>query len=182
MEAVGELSLAEIAARVDFSTEQVARMCGVSRRQLAYWAQKGIIPADGKYDLGTVEKVSLIRQALDRGRTLRQAVRYVETRLNRRAEAEAAVLDLSPEGVSALCADRLRELEATLQSLQTAIEGLDDATRNRTLAKVAALRMEDALQSRCGPLPPKELALCLSWMLEHLEAILEELPKEGVAR
>ncbi|MHB1417704.1 MAG: MerR family transcriptional regulator, partial [Chloroflexota bacterium] len=84
------LGLADIAAKVDFSTEQVARMCGVSRRQLAYWAHKGIIPSEEGYPLAAVEKVLLIRKELDKGSTLRQAVQRVEERIAGRARVEAS--------------------------------------------------------------------------------------------
>ena len=177
MEAVSELTLAQISGKVDFSTEQVAKMCGVSRRQLAYWTQKGIIPGDGGYSLATVEKVSLIRQALDRGRTLRQAVRQVESRLTRRSEDQQALEGVGVESASALCAERLKQLEDLLQQVHVGVQALEAEARCAAYERIAALRIDEIVGATSDPLPPKDLALCLSWIIEHVEAVLDELPR-----
>jgi DNA-binding transcriptional MerR regulator len=182
VEAIAKLSLSEIAAKVDFSTEQVAKMCGVSRRQLAYWGQKGIIPADGYYSLATVEKVVLIRKALNRGSTLRQAVAQVETRLGRRAEAAAELAGLNSSDVDALCASRLERVEQLLKGLNERMDRAPAQARQQAMAKVKSLHIEEMFGANTNPMTPRELGLCLTWLIEQLEAVDAELPGEMVER
>ena len=171
------LGLAEIAAKVDFSTEQVARMCAVSRRQLAYWAQKGIIPAQDGYSLATVEKVMLIRRELDRGSTLRRAVERVGDRLAERARFEANAKELSADQVDSVCASQLERLESLLGTIREALPLLDHARQSKLASELAAMSLEEVLNAGISALPPSELLICLNKAVEHLELVVEDMQR-----
>src|SRR5512133_1178066 len=106
-------------------------MCAVSRRQLAYWAQKGIIPAEEGYSLATVEKVMLVHRELSKGQTLRRAVHRAEKRLQDRATFEATVADLPLEQVGVLCAAHLERVESLLLALREVSSRLDVESQRR---------------------------------------------------
>ena len=70
--AVRPVDLSKLLERLELGIGQAAHLCGVSIRQLSYWTDKGIIqPSDRSgsrtYDYRAIEKVCLIRQALDQG-------------------------------------------------------------------------------------------------------------------
>ena len=69
---VRPVDLSKLLERLELGIGQAAQLCGVSIRQLSYWTDKGIIqPADEgasrTYDYHAIEKVCLIKQALDHG-------------------------------------------------------------------------------------------------------------------
>ena len=181
MDKSDELGLAEIASKVHFSTEQVARMCAVSRRQLAYWAQKGIIPTRDGYALDTVEKVVLIRREIDNGRSLKRAVEKVEERLARRAAAASAVEGMSTQDLAVLCDKRMEGLESLLQMLRARLPQLGAEQQQRAAAEVAALRIERVLGPEAPAVSPEELACWLDRAAEHLQTVVED-PGEPLER
>jgi DNA-binding transcriptional MerR regulator len=68
---------------------QASALCDVSIRQLSYWTDKGIITPvnedkNRSYDYRALEKVALIKQALDQGYSLEGAVAEAESFLKRR--------------------------------------------------------------------------------------------------
>jgi len=77
--AVRPVDLSKLLERLELGIGQAAQLCGVSIRQLSYWTDKGIIkPSDQgssrTYDRAAIEKVCLIKQALDQGYSLEGAV------------------------------------------------------------------------------------------------------------
>lgn len=70
--------------RLALTKAQVARLTGVSRRQMIYWSARGLLgdPARRTFDGRAIEKVVLIREEMARGRGLAEA-----------AEAAARALD-----------------------------------------------------------------------------------------
>ncbi|MHB1006092.1 MAG: MerR family transcriptional regulator [Chloroflexota bacterium] len=169
------LGLADIAAKVAFSTEQVARMCAVSRRQLAYWAQKGIIPAEEGYSLATVEKVMLVHRELSKGHTLRRAVQRAEKRLQDRATFEATVVDLPLEQVGVLSAAHLERVESLLLALREVSSRLGSESPGRLTERLAGLRLHEVLGEQTSSLSPCEVLACLNRVIEHLELALDDL-------
>ena len=69
--------------RLALTKAQVARLAGVSRRQMIYWSSKGLLgdPARRTFDGPAVEKVVLIKSALDQGETLAAAAEMAEREL-----------------------------------------------------------------------------------------------------
>lgn len=99
--AVRPVDLGRLLDRLELGIGQAAHLCGVSIRQLSYWTDKGIIqPKESKgsrtYDYAAIEKVCLIKQALDHGYSLEGAVAEAEAFLARRAK-ERAELGEMPE-------------------------------------------------------------------------------------
>jgi len=76
---VRPVDLSKLLEQLELGIGQAAQLCGVSIRQLSYWTDKGIIkPSDQggsrTYDYAAIEKVCLIKQALDQGYSLEGAV------------------------------------------------------------------------------------------------------------
>jgi DNA-binding transcriptional MerR regulator len=69
------------------SKTQVARLTGLSRRQIVYWSSKGLIgrPDRKTFDGPSIEKVLLIKLALEQGTRLREAARLAERELDQPA-------------------------------------------------------------------------------------------------
>ena len=177
MESGDCLSLANVAAKVSFSTEQVARMCGVSRRQLAYWAQKGIISSANGYSLDTIEKALLLRRELDRGRTLKGAVQVVERRLSERARIENMVAELPVDSADDLCQAQLRKTGDLLGQLRERVGLIPEDERHAIISQVAGMQLERLLHHGATSVPQNELLLSLYRANEHLDSILSDLPK-----
>jgi DNA-binding transcriptional MerR regulator len=72
--------------RLALTKAQVARLVGVSRRQMIYWSSKGLLgdPARRTFDGRAIEKVTLIKSALDQGHTLANAAELAERELHLR--------------------------------------------------------------------------------------------------
>jgi DNA-binding transcriptional MerR regulator len=67
--------------RLELTKTQVARLTGLSRRQIVYWSSKGLIGRPGRktFDGPAVENVLRIKEALARGARLRDAAQATET-------------------------------------------------------------------------------------------------------
>jgi DNA-binding transcriptional MerR regulator len=72
---------------LELTKTQVARLTGLSRRQIVYWSSKGLIgrPDRKTFDGPSVEKVLLIKRALAQGTRLQDAARLAERELSRSA-------------------------------------------------------------------------------------------------
>ena len=86
---VRPVDLSKLLERLELGIGQAAQLCGVSIRQLSYWTDKGIIQPSGKgasrtYDYRSIEKVCLIKQALDHGYSLEGAVAEADAFLGER--------------------------------------------------------------------------------------------------
>ena len=79
----------DLIERLRLGIGQAASLCDVSIRQLSYWTDKGIIsPVDEEknrsYDYAALEKVAMIKQALDQGYSLEGAVAEADNFLKKR--------------------------------------------------------------------------------------------------
>jgi DNA-binding transcriptional MerR regulator len=72
---------------LELTKTQVARLTGLSRRQIVYWSSKGLIgrPDRKTFDGPSIEKVVLIKRALEQGTRLQDAARMAERELSRSA-------------------------------------------------------------------------------------------------
>jgi DNA-binding transcriptional MerR regulator len=178
--------------RLKLSTGKAAAFAGVSRRQLCYWTDTGIIspldedgdedgdedPSRRSYDFEALHRVLLIDQAMKQQPGLRRAAREVDQYLSarkRRAEDLASSIEQKREEFLTEQADRLealgtrlRELlprvsdRATLLELYDGLEWLDRLTE-RVLAGELLLE-EDA-----------NACLRLATLVEQAEAKVESL-------
>jgi len=114
--AVRPVDLSKLLERLELGIGQAAHLCGVSIRQLSYWTDKGIIqPSDRSgsrtYDYRAIEKVCLIRQALDQGYSLEGAVAEAEAYLARRDKARAQLASMPDEELRKLAQVRVDQLQ-----------------------------------------------------------------------
>jgi DNA-binding transcriptional MerR regulator len=96
---VRPVDLSKLLERLELGIGQAAQLCGVSIRQLSYWTDKGIIkPTDQggsrTYDYAAIEKVCLIKQALDQGYSLEGAVAESEAFLAQRQKEQQGLLSM----------------------------------------------------------------------------------------
>jgi DNA-binding transcriptional MerR regulator len=116
--AVRPVDLSKLLERVELGIGQAAHLCGVSIRQLSYWTDKGIIKPSQRggsrtYDYPAIEKVCLIKQALDQGYSLEGAAAEAEEFLTGRAQERTQLQGVSDEELREQVAarvDRLRQL------------------------------------------------------------------------
>ena len=121
----------ELLLGLKLTTGKAAEFCDISRRQLCYWTDKGIIETmegEGEdlseegarrvYDFTALRKVLLIKQLLEQGRGLKRATREVESYLQQMLDDE-----LRSD------ADR-RTREEALQRQTERLEALADQVRN----------------------------------------------------
>lgn len=71
--------------RLGLSSGKAARLCGVTRRQLSYWAAQGAIELNGvrksarpRYGWDCLARVLLLKQVRDQGRGVRRAKRAMQ--------------------------------------------------------------------------------------------------------
>ncbi|MHB9132326.1 MAG: MerR family transcriptional regulator [Armatimonadota bacterium] len=123
----------ELLLGLKLTTGKAAEFCDISRRQLCYWTDKGIVEtimgeeedddAGGEgtrrvYDFTALERVLLIKQLLEQGRGLKRATREVESHLQQKDDE-----DLKPD------ADR-RTREELLQRQTERLETIAERVRN----------------------------------------------------
>jgi len=97
---VRPVDLSKLLERLGLGIGQAAQLCGVSIRQLSYWTDKGIIkPAEQggsrTYDYAAIEKVCLIKQALDQGYSLEGAVAEADNFLAQRHKEQQSLLAMA---------------------------------------------------------------------------------------
>lgn len=120
----------ELLQNLQLTTGKAAEFCDISRRQLCYWTDKGIVDTvegDGEdygeegarrvYDFTALRRVLLIKQLLEQGRGLKRATREVESYLQLLHDEELKA-----------DADR-RQREDTLQRQTERLEALADQVR-----------------------------------------------------
>lgn len=191
----------ELLKNLRLTTGKAAQFAGVSRRQLCYWTDTGIISSvegdedddaaaddDGggsarrTYDFDAIHKVLLIKQALENSSGLRRAAREVERHLSerrQRAEELAASIEQKREEFLTEQADRL---EGVVTQLQQVLPKLND--REEVLEVLSSLEAVEALAERVqrGEVLLEEDAnacLHLASLAEQAEAKLETLASEG---
>lgn len=108
----------ELLEKLQLGIGQAAQLCGVSIRQLSYWTDKGIIqPMDDSrsrtYSYAALEKVCMIKQAIDQGYSLEGAVAEVDALLHQRTLEDQRFQQMSDQELEGLVmsnADRLQQL------------------------------------------------------------------------
>ena len=128
----------ELLSRLQLTTGKAAQFAGVSRRQLCYWTDTGIVSAvnddsgDGDedpsrrtYDFDGLYRVLLIKQAMKQFPGLRRAAKEVEQHLaakKRRAEELASSIEQKREEFLTEQADRLEALAKTLRETASRVQ------------------------------------------------------------
>ncbi len=112
---VRPVDLSKLLERLELGIGQAAHLCGVSIRQLSYWTDKGLIQPKGgggsrTYDYPAIEKVCLIKQALDQGYSLEGGVAEAEAFLGRQRRDREQLEGTSAEDLRRLVAARSERL------------------------------------------------------------------------
>jgi DNA-binding transcriptional MerR regulator len=182
----------ELLKRLKLSTGKAAAFAGVSRRQLCYWTDTGIIspldeegeeggdddPSRRSYDFEALHRVLLIDQAMKHYPGLRRAAREVDQYLaarKRRAEDLASSIEQKREEFLTEQADRLETLGTSIREL------LPKVSDRAALVEIHdGLEWLDRLTERVlgGELLLEEDAnacLRLATLVEQAEAKIEDL-------
>ena len=111
---------AEVLGRLRLTAGKAAELCGVSRRQLCYWTDKGIIPCrnGGRspdaprriYDFAGLRKALMLKRLMDEGRGLRRAVRELKAHWVETLDSGAGDIEGSDERALLEQAERLSNL------------------------------------------------------------------------
>jgi DNA-binding transcriptional MerR regulator len=155
---------------LQLTTGKAAELCGVSRRQLCYWTDTGIISAtegeeeDGSdpaarrsYDFDALHRVLLIKRALEQSAGLRRAAREVDHYLTqRRLRAEELANSIAQKREEFLTeqADKLETIVSQIRQLAPQLNDRDQlleedaqaCLRLASLAEQAEAKL-DALSS-----------------------------------
>lgn len=165
------LSLRHILRHVKLSFEQQAKLCGVSRRQLAYWIRTGVVPAPGEDAFLTIERATLISIRLQRGDSLRQAVEMVNGLYERHRETLAELEGMSDEERGRQLAQQLEELQSEVNRIRQRVSepstpALDPLALMGLLKNLSLNELLSALPSN----PTPELIIRLRQSIGHLRA------------
>lgn len=136
------IDIRDLIARLRLGIGQAADLCDVSIRQLSYWTDKGIItPVDEEknrsYDYAELEKVALIKQALDQGYSLEGAVAEAEAFVKRR-DQERKRLETMPDA----------EIEQYVLTQANQLQSLSDKIRR----EIRTYRVSGQLQGAAASL------------------------------
>jgi DNA-binding transcriptional MerR regulator len=166
-------------------------VCGVTRRQLCYWTDQGIIDAvappaeddddggDGlqrAYDSAALRKVLLLKQSLTRGWGVRRAAKEADAHLEDTQRREATLRACSPEERQPFLtqqAERLDEMAGCLRQLASS------GKRERLLALAAQMETlgevcEHMLSNGTAAHEDVESCLAVGKQLDRLAATLAE--------
>lgn len=187
------IEAAQLLQGLRLTTGKAAQFSGVSRRQLCYWTDTGIISSlEGEeeeddeggnsnrrtYDFDALHRVLLIKQALEHASGLRRAAKEVEKYLSERRrngnELETSIEQKREEFLT----EQADLLEGVANQVQQLLPRLKD--RNRVLELYSALGWLDRIAERIqsGQILLEEDAdacLRLAGLIEQAEAQLQTM-------
>lgn len=182
--------LTDVTRLVGLTTEQVARLCGVSRRQLSYWVQRGLIKGDDGYSHDTVEKVLLVKRGLDAGSSLRVATSAAEQRLAQRQRLDETYRRMTDDEIRGRFVGWLDQLIGQLGELAMAARSANDPRLALRIRKwITHVRQADWLAAEALAIPVTDQVEGLARALTEAAALLaaangqpEVTPNEAGAR
>jgi DNA-binding transcriptional MerR regulator len=125
----------ELLQGLELTTGKAAELCDISRRQLCYWTDRGIIDtledegeSDGyesnaqrTYDFTTLRKVLLIKQLLDQGYGLKRATRQAEFYLQQSEKAQL-VADVDRRACEEVLQQQTERLLVISEQVRSAVQ------------------------------------------------------------
>ncbi|MHB9024297.1 MAG: MerR family transcriptional regulator [Armatimonadota bacterium] len=124
----------ELLLGLQLTTGKAAEFCDISRRQLCYWTDKGIVEtvegndesmseegARRVYDFSALKRVLLIKQLLEQGRGLKRATREVESYLQQQDD-ESLRADADRRTREDLLQRQTERLEVISEQVRNAIQ------------------------------------------------------------
>ena len=176
--------------KLQLTTGKAAEFCGVSRRQLCYWTDKGIISSlsdnaevEGEdeasrrvYDFPSLSKVLLIKQVLQQGRGLKRASKEITNFLEERKRQGAEVMTATAEKRENFLLAQAQRLEDATARVRKLLPEVRSRSRLLQLAGELAPLRELAAMAVEGPVTLQEnpkACLQLAAVLDQLEARLD---------
>jgi DNA-binding transcriptional MerR regulator len=191
-EVLEPIEASELLKGLKLTTGKAAQFAGVSRRQLCYWTDTGIVAAiEGEnddddddnssrrtYDFDSLHRVLLIKQALDHSSGLRRAAREVDHHVaERRRNGEELMNSIEQKREEFLTAqaDKLDALISQIQQLLPKLKG-----RGQVLEQFYALDWLDRVAGRVQGgeiLLEEDAAACLrlASLVEQAEAKMQSM-------
>ncbi len=182
----------ELLRGLKLTTGKAAQFAGVSRRQLCYWTDTGIIsslesddPDDAgddssrrSYDFDALHRVLLIKQALEQNSGLRRAAKDVERHIGERRRNAEELMNSIEQKREAFLTEQADKLENVVGQVQQLLPRLRD--RSRVLDLYCALDWLERMADRvyAGKVLLEEDAgacLKLATLVEQSEAQLETM-------
>lgn len=141
---LNEIDIRDLVSRLRLGIGQAAALCDVSIRQLSYWSDKGIIvpieeEKNRSYDYNAIEKIALIKQALDLGFSLEGAVAEADSFIRRR-EQQLSQIETMPEN----------ELEQLVLTQANQLQAISDKIRREIRSYRLNGKLLDAAASLVG--------------------------------
>jgi len=120
------IDIRELMERLRLGIGQAASLCDVSIRQLSYWTDKGIItPVDEEknrsYDFSALEKVALIKQALDQGYSLEGAVVEADSFIKRRDQERLHIDEMTDFEIEQFVLNQVAQLQGVAEKVRREI-------------------------------------------------------------
>lgn len=179
--------------RLCLTTGKAAEFCGVSRRQLCYWTDIGLVSASNEdeedapedsssrrvYDFPALYKIMLIKQVLAKVRSLRRAAKEINNFLQQRereAEDLRTSIDKKREEFLSEQSDRLEELASRAKDRMARLNGRDDLLY--LIEGLSPLSHLGRAVSEGDIMLEEDPSSCLrlASLVEQLDARLENLP------
>lgn len=151
---------AQLLKNLELTTGKAAEFAGVSRRQLCYWTDTGIVSAveggedDGNgdssarrtYDFDALHRVLLIKRALEQSAGLRRAAREVDQHITERRRKAKELGDSIEQNRDEFLTEQADKLEAIAARIQQLVPELKD--REQVSELYQALEWLDRLAER----------------------------------
>ena len=186
------IEASELLKGLKLTTGKAAQFAGVSRRQLCYWTDTGIVSSienDGEeddadnasrrtYDFDALYRVLLIKQALEHASGLRRAARDVERYIAERRRNGDELANSIDQKREAFLTEQADRLDSIVGQIQHVLPRLKDGDRVFELYRALDWldRAADSVQS--GPVQLEEDAracLRLASLTEQAEAKLQTM-------
>jgi DNA-binding transcriptional MerR regulator len=200
-EVLEPIEASELLQNLKLSTGKAAQFAGVSRRQLCYWTDTGIVtsiegeeleeeeggddPNRRTYDFDALHKVLLIKQSLEGNAGLRRAAKDIDKHLVERRRLAQGLLESIEQKREEFLTDQAEKLQLVID--QTRRLSAAGPNRERLLEVYHALdwldRMADQVQN--GKLLLEEDAdacLKLASIIEQAEARLSSMNQAELRR
>ncbi|MFN8514983.1 MAG: MerR family transcriptional regulator [Chloroflexia bacterium] len=128
-------------SKLALTKTQLALLCGVTTRQIGHWTARGYIHTcardDDRFDGAAVDRVALIKEGLQRGLPLRQAVRLTDAVLSAQQTEQPGPGMLEPTSLKYIL-DQLLASQAAINAVIEVIEPLVPRERKIAIADAEA--------------------------------------------
>lgn len=140
----------QLLKRLKLGLTDAAQTCGVTSQQLGNWANRGYIQCgrnsrDRTYDYSALEKVCLIKQGLNKGLSLREAVKAAESSITRHAQKRKALKALTDEDLKSLVLARASRLRQLVNHIRRGLRTHQALTDYAILRKVASIELRELI-------------------------------------